>query len=238
VAQTLTFGESGFTITNDSRPGTEKLVAREIDGVVVGANRDDTTIAGLQVVGTSRANHLELSSKDEVATVSRLEAQFLAGNDSLLIIGNIQNSDIRMADGNDRFTADGQIRPTTSLNTGAGNDIARINSTTSGSSIAMGTGDDLLIFGGVVRDSSISLGTGADEVRFNNNALNSSVNLGGDTDKDIVRLSANGVYTGLRISGADSSDVLFIGSSEYAYRSARNEWVNVNDRNDVRTFNG
>jgi hypothetical protein len=102
----------------------------------------------------------------------------------------------------------------------------------------MGDGNDLLVFGGSTRGSTVNLGAGADTVRFRANAVGTVLNLGGDTDRDEVSLTASGNYDTLRITGADSSDVLFIGSSEYRYRTARNDWQNIDDRTDVRTFNG
>jgi hypothetical protein len=102
----------------------------------------------------------------------------------------------------------------------------------------MGDGNDLLVFGGSTRGSTVNLGAGADTVRFRANAVGTVLNLGGDTDRDEVNLTASGNYDTLRITGADSSDVLFIGSSEYRYRTARNDWQNIDDSTDVRTFNG
>jgi hypothetical protein len=249
VAQTLTFGESGFTITDDSRPGTNKLEVVQSGNTLQGANSDNTTIVGLQVVGTADANRLQLNSADEFVTANRLEATFFAGDDVLTILGNTRQSNINLGSGNDTFTTDSQFREGTSLNMGTGNDIARFNATASRfadsggnvlleSTVGMGEGDDLLVFGGSTRGSTINLGSGADTVRFRANAVDTSLNLGGDTDRDQVYLAASGNYETLRITGADSSDVLFIGSSEYRYRAARNDWQNIDDRNDVRTFNG
>ncbi len=102
----------------------------------------------------------------------------------------------------------------------------------------MGTEDDFLVFGGSVRSSTVNLGSGSDTVRFRDSAVESTLNLGRDTNLDTVFLSPSGNYDTLRIIGADSSDILFIGSTEYNYRTSRNDWVNINDRNDVRTFNG
>ncbi len=249
MAQTLSFGEGGFTITNDSRPGTNKLEAIQSGNTIEGRNTDDTTIIGLQVVGTDGSNRLQLSSADEFVTVNRLEASFFAGDDSLTIIGNTRQSSINMGAGNDTFTADDQFREGSLINTGTGDDIARFNGSASRfaegggnvlleSTVQMGDGNDLLVFGGSTRGSTVNLGAGADTVRFRANAVSTTLNLGGDTDRDEVSLTASGDYDTLRITGADSSDVLFIGSSEYRYRTARNDWQNIDDRTDVRTFNG
>lgn len=243
MAQTLSFGESGFTITtDDSRPGTNKLEIVQSGSTLQGANSDNTTIVGLQVVGTAGDNRLQLSSADEFVTANRLEATFFAGDDVLTILGHSRQSNINLGSGNDTFTTDSQVSKGSSLNLGSGNDIARFKATTPGfadSVVKMGEGDDLLVFGGSTRGSTINLGSGADTVRFRANAVGgTSLNLGGDTDGDEVYLKARGNYETLRIIGADSSDVLFIGSSEYRYRTARNDWQNIDDRNDVRTFNG
>jgi hypothetical protein len=249
VAQTLAFGESGFTITDDSKPGTNKLEVVQQGNTLQGANSDNTTIVGLQVVGTADANRLQLSSADEFVTANRLEATFFAGDDVLTILGNTRQSTVNTGAGNDTFTTDSQFRDGSSLNMGTGNDTARFNATASRfadsggnvlleSSVQMGEGDDLLVFGGSTRGGTINLGSGADTVRFRANAATTSLNLGGDTDRDEVFLTASGNYESLRIIGADSSDVLFIGSSEYRYRVARDDWQNIADSTDVRTFNG
>lgn len=242
MAQTLTFGESGFTVTTDpSKPGTNNLEVIQSGATLQGANTDGSTISHLEVVGNTSANRLELSSDSADATVSRLQAQFAGGEDVLNINGNIQNSEIRLGTGNDRFLTTGQLRGGSSLITGGGDDFVRFQGPDSGvfdSSVSMGQGDDTLIFGGVVRNSNINLGSGADFVRFSGNAFNTVLALGGDTDQDTVRLSATGNYETLRIVGADESDVLFIGSAEYSYQAGSNEWVNIDDPNDIRTFNG
>lgn len=249
VAQTLTFGEGGFTITDAPGPGTKKLEVVQSGSTLQGENSDKTTIVGLQVVGTDTSNRLQLTSADEFVTANRLEAVFFAGDDALTIIGNTRQSSISMGAGNDKFTTDDQFREGSRINTGTGDDVVRFNASASRfaegggnvlleSTVQMGDGNDLLVFGGSTRGSTVNLGAGADTVRFRANAVGTVLNLGGDTDRDEVNLTASGNYDTLRITGADSSDVLFIGSSEYRYRTARNDWQNIDDDRDIRTFNG
>jgi hypothetical protein len=246
VSQTLAFGESGFTITNGPSPGTQKLQADQSGGMLLGANTDKSTIVGLEVLGTSSANRLELNSADGLVTANNLQANFFDGDDVLRILGNTRQSSINMGAGNDNFFTDSQFRDGSSINMGSGNDNARFlgSALTPGanvlvdSTVLMGEGDDILVFGGSTRGGSVNLGSGADSVRFRANAVDTVLNLGGDKDRDVVNLSASGDYASLRITGADNSDVLFIGSSEYRYRTSPNDWINVNDPSDVRTFNG
>jgi hypothetical protein len=246
VAQTLAFGESGFVITDGPGPGTKKLEVVEIGNRLFAANSDNTTIVGLEVTGTSSANRIEFNSSDASVTVNKLQARFFDGDDVLRILGNTRQSTISMGAGNDTFSTDAQFSSGSSINMGSGNDTARFTglnldpgaNVLVNSTVLMGEGDDVLVFGGSTRGSTINLGSGADTVRFRANAVDTILNLGGDKDSDKVYLSARGNYDSLRIRGADNSDVLFIGSSEYKYRTTSNDWINVNDRTDVRTFNG
>jgi hypothetical protein len=238
VAQTLTFGESGFTLTTDpSKPGTNNLNVVQNGDTLRGANADGSTISHLEVIGNTSNNSLVLNSSADAVT-SRLQAQFAGGDDFLRINGNVQNSEIRLGNGDDDFTVAGQLRGNTQLFAGGGNDKVVIQGGAFDSSISMNEGDDTLVFGGVVRNSNINLGTGADIVNFRGSAFDTTLALGGDTDQDTVRLSKDGNYESLRITGADDSDILFIGSTQYSYMADDNEWVNINDPNDVRTFNG
>lgn len=250
MAQTLTFGESGFTITTDTaKPGTNRLEVGQSGATLQGSNSDNSTIVGLEVVGNSANNRLELSSQDLLVAVNRLEASLSSGDDVLTILGNTRLSSINMGADNDTFSTDSQFRDGSSLVMGTGDDTARFNGTGSrfadgtgnvlvDSSVSMGEGNDVLVFGGSTRGGSINLGAGSDTARFRASAASTSLNLGGDRDVDTVFLSASGNYDSLRITGADNSDVLFIGSSEYNYRASLDGWRNIADRNDVRFFNG
>lgn len=122
--------------------------------------------------------------------------------------------------------------------------------------VAMGEGDDLLIFGGAIKESVVSLGAGADEVVFTGNIKDVVLDLGpndetlfqgrltrakldlaaGDGERDVIRIADGSKIQGLKIVGADQSDVLYIGSSEYNYDAASSRWVNVDDPGDIRSF--
>ena len=51
-----------------------------------------------------------------------------------------------------------------------------------------------------------------------------------------MRIAEDADIKGLVITGADESDLLFIGSTEYSYDSNNNLWVNSSDPNDTRNF--
>jgi len=97
---------------------------------------------------------------------------------------------------------------------GAGNDTVTINGAIKNTDINLGTGQDLLIFGGDIR-----------------NGIN--VNLGSDGQVDIIEIAQNAKIKGLKIDGAESGDILFIGSIEYQYNPLDNTWVSDDD---VRKF--
>jgi len=99
---------------------------------------------------------------------------------------------------------------------GAGNDKVNINYASTGDNFNLGSGSDQIVFGGAINGTT--------------------VNLGGDNVVDIVNLSQGASINGLVITGADNSDILLIGTTQYNYNSADNNWINVNDPNDKKTF--
>jgi hypothetical protein len=106
----------------------------------------------------------------------------------------------------------------------------------SSNTVNMGSGDDRLNVNFASTGDSFNAGLGSDTVVFGGNISRTRVDLGSDGVKDVVRLAQNGTINGLVITGADSSDVLFIGTTQYDYNSTDNNWVNRADPNDKKQF--
>jgi hypothetical protein len=250
MAQTISFGQGGFTLDRTPGSGTEKLEVIERGGKFQLFNSDGSTIVGLGLQGSSGGDRLEISKGDpntrsarssggDNNAVRKLTANLEGGNDRLVIRGGTRASSIDMGDGNDRFVADGKFQRS-DFSGGNGRDVARFKGDESGnavrkSDIDMGEGDDLLVFGGNVKKLNINLGSGNDEVRFRGDVKKTKLNLGESGDQNIVKLSKDSNFSNFRITGADENDVLFIGSSQYEYDGGRN-WKNIDDSDDILKF--
>lgn len=219
---TLTFTESGIPETTP-----EGLVVDNPDpGFFVISSED--TITGLGIGGPTISESVRIN-----ASVDNLQADTGAGDDRLLIGGDVINSSIELGDGRDNFLVGGDFI-NSGVDGGDGRDVLRFNGSVEGSYISGGEGDDLVGFFGDVNSSFIQLGSDNDEVRFAGDVTNTRLDLGGGAD--VVRISdPNADTTGLVIEGASDDDVLFIGSSEYAFGGG-NTWINVDDPTDQRIF--
>lgn len=97
----------------------------------------------------------------------------------------------------------------------------------------LGYGDDSIVFGSgsVFNDSTISTGYGADTIVFGSSSIfneNLTLDLGNDGFSDVVRFGVNNEFpldtTEFRITGADESDMLFVGAVAYTY-STNGGWM-------------
>ena len=180
-----------------------------------------------------------LNSNTSGIVARRFTANLDSGNDQLNIGGGASSSEVNMQNGSDRFSIDGQFR-SSKFSGGGGNDRAIFSGRTAStvarnSQIGMDQGDDYLVFGGNANGISVGLGTGSDKVIFKGNVTKTNLNLGRDDNRDVVRLSNSGEFSGFRIKGADENDVLFIGSSEYQYDGGRT-WTNIENPDDTVKF--
>lgn len=205
MAETLTFARGGFTVTANNPRNLRNLEFRR--GTLF--NEDGSPIVGLGIEGTEGSDNLKILGDPPGGGGSGGSDTSDARSSSDAVIRRVDTS---FGDGDDRLV----IRGGTSVN----------------SSIDMGEGDDFLVFGGDVRNLDIDLGAGADEVRFRGDVRRTRIDLGNDGDRDVIKLDADADIKGLRIRGADESDVLFIGSSEYQYEGGRT-WRNIDDADDV-----
>jgi hypothetical protein len=83
---------------------------------------------------------------------------------------------------------------------------------------------------------TFNTGSGSDSVVFGGNINNTTVNLGSDGVSDVVRLAQGRSITGLVITGADNSDVLFIGTTQYNYTASDSSWTNTTDNTDKKYY--
>ncbi len=103
----------------------------------------------------------------------------------------------------------------------------------------MGDGNDNISVNFASNSDTFSAGLGSDQVVFGGAITNTTVNLGSDGVTDKVLLAQGASINGLRITGADSSDVLFIGTTQYNYQSTTatgSIWVNPSDTSDTKNF--
>jgi hypothetical protein len=135
---------------------------------------------------------------------------------------------------------------------------SRTSLTTDSSSYAFGSGNDSLIIGSsknsyyTTGDGTNSLrftfgstndiintGTGVDALTFGGKVNGTLIQLAADNVQDTIKfLNSNVVGTGIKITGADNNDTLFIGSSQYNYDSNQAAWISTTNPNDKKTFNG
>jgi len=209
MAQTITFNQATYTIDPVS-PDTGLVVTNTI------YKDSGVKEAGylLQNFGGSTVTDLKLNGVNAVATGLNISAR----------------------GPNDATTASA----TTSLfDFGAAGDTLIIGSSLINTA-NMGSGDDMVTVNYLSSGDTFNLGTGADRVVFGGNILNTTVNLGGnDGSIDKVLLSQSASISGLRITGAQSNDVLFIGTTQYNYQSSTatgSTWVNSTNPSDTRNF--
>jgi len=208
MSQTITFSQASYIIDTDkTKPGTNAL---------------SVTNAIYKEPGVTKAGYLLQNYGNTTITDLTMEGQKSVDSGLNMQVRNI----------NDATTPTIQ---SSRLNFGNSNDFLVIGSSSS-NTVNMGSGDDRLNVNFASTGDSFNAGLGSDTVVFGGNISQTRVDLGSDGVKDVVRLAQNGTINGLVITGADSSDVLFIGSTQYDYNSNDNNWVNRADPNDKKQF--
>lgn len=208
MSQTITFSQASYIIDTDkTKPGTNAL---------------SVTNAIYKEPGVTKAGYLLQNYGNTTITDLTMEGQKSVDSGLNMQVRNI----------NDATTPTIQ---SSRLNFGNSNDFLVIGSSSS-NTVNMGSGDDRLNVNFASTGDSFNAGLGSDTVVFGGNISQTRVDLGSDGVKDVVRIAQNGTINGLVITGADSSDVLFIGSTQYDYNSTDNNWVNRADPNDKKQF--
>jgi hypothetical protein len=208
VSQTITFSQASYVIDTDmAKSGTNGL---------------SVTNAVYREPGVTKASYLLQNYGNTTITGLSME-----GQNSVDTGLNMQVRGV--------YDATTPTIQSSRLNFGNANDFLVIGSS-SGNTVNMGSGDDRLSVNYASVDDSLNVGIGSDTVVFGGNISKSRVDLGSDGAKDVVRLAQNATIKGLVITGADDTDVLFIGTTQYDYKSADNNWVNHNDANDKKQF--
>lgn len=164
---------------------------------------------------------------DATANASNSSDRFVASN-------GFFGSSVSTGAGNDTLIFSKEIIDST-VNTGAGNDVITFQSgsSVSNTSVSTGAGNDSVIFNGAVFGngdlSQIRLGIGADTLVFGANSYvqGYSIDLGAsDGNIDIVRFGAGLVEDqNMEITGAGTEDILFIGSTQYAYDGVSGDFI-------------
>lgn len=208
MSQTITFSQASYIIDTDkTKPGTNAL---------------SVTNAIYKEPGVTKAGYLLQNYGNTTITDLTMEGQKSVDSGLNMQVRNI----------NDVTTPTIQ---SSRLNFGNSNDFLVIGSSSS-NTVNMGNGDDRLNVNFASTGDSFNAGLGSDTVVFGGKISQTRVDLGSDGVKDVVRIAQNGTINGLVITGADSSDVLFIGSTQYDYNSTDNNWVNRADPNDKKQF--
>jgi hypothetical protein len=208
MSQTITFSQASYIIDTDkTKPGTNAL---------------SVTNAIYKEPGVTKAGYLLQNYGNTTITDLTMEGQKSVDSGLNMQVRNI----------NDATTPTIQ---SSRLNFGNSNDFLVIGSSSS-NTVNMGSGDDRLNVNFASTGDSFNAGLGSDTVVFGGNISQTRVDLGSDGVKDVVRIAQNVTINGLVITGADSSDVLFIGSTQYDYNSTDNNWVNRADPNDKKQF--
>jgi hypothetical protein len=208
MSQTITFSQASYIIDTDkTKPGTNAL---------------SVTNAIYKEPGVTKAGYLLQNYGNTTITDLTMEGQKSVDSGLNMQVRNI----------NDATTPTIQ---SSRLNFGNSNDFLVIGSSSS-NTVNMGSGDDRLNVNFASTGDRFNAGLGSDTVVFGGNISRTRVDLGSDGVKDVVRLAQNGTINGLVITGADSSDVLFIGTTQYDYNSTDNNWVNRADPNDKKQF--
>ena len=178
------------------------------------------------------------------------------GNDTISIAknSNFENTYFQLVNelatqngGKDKFTsAQGNafLKTTISSNNNGGDSLVFGSTTTFlDSGIALAGGSDSIVFGSnsTITNSYINTGSGGDTLVFGSNTTftDLSINLGG-ADGAADRIYFNAISKDLeqvKITGADSNDVLYIGATAYTYQGndfysgssliASNSWRNL-----------
>ena len=240
MAETISFSSGSFSAGTIDQPGSNDVVVTESqNGAFTLTAENGSPIVNLGIQGDNEKQDLSFLS-DSPVTLKGFTANLGGGNDSLFIGGKIHSdSSIDFGKRGDSLETEGGIRRTELLGE-SGKDNFLLNSqgrnAAVDSQIDMGNGNDSLVFGGSVKDVEVNLGSGSDKVEFQGNLKGANLNLGEDGQADEVRIAEGADIQGLVITGADESDLLFIGSTQYKYDSDNNLWVNSSNPSDTRNF--
>ena len=208
MSQTITFNQSSYLIETDApKPGTNELA---VTNAIYKSGGVKSSSYLLQNIGNTTIAGLTLEGQNSVA--SGLNVQVRGINDATT-----------------------PTVETSNFNFGSSNDYLVIGSS-SGNSVDMGSGNDRLNVNYASVNDTFNTGLGSDAVVFGGNITNTSVNLGSDGVQDVVRLAQGATINGLVITGADNSDILFIGTTQYNYNTTDNNWINSTDPNDKKQF--
>ena len=198
---------SGSTFNLGS--GSDKLTfAGGVGNTTVDAGTGFDTI---QVDSNTRDSTFVLGSgKDNIAFSGNVANSTVDGgseSDNILFSGRVSDTTVLGDTGNDAITF---LKAVTSsnVNSGNNNDVVRFNGSVGSTTIAVGSGSDLLIFGGTI-------------------GTDTNVNLGGEDGAiDTIQIARGVSYSGLKIAGASTGDILIIGSTKYTYDPLQDKWIN------------
>jgi hypothetical protein len=208
VSQTITFSQASYVIETDASKPTNALAVTD---TVYKSAAGKSAGYLLQNYGNTTIQNLTLQGENAVS--SGLNVSIQGVNDATT--PSILNSNLNFGTTND-FLVIGSSSGNT-VNLGSGNDRLSVNYASSGDTFNAGLGSDSVVFGG--------------------NINNTTVNLGSDGVSDVVRLAQGRSITGLVITGADNSDVLFIGTTQYNYSTTDSSWTNTTDNTDKKYYN-
>ena len=216
-------GSDSITFLNGTPGGTAGLVGSYQSGSagVDSGSGDDTIVFGVNSSSDNFA--LNTGSGSDVVQLngSVTGAQISLGSE----IGGVKGDSVSMTGS----MIDSSV---TSGNTAGDVLVFGAGSSVTNTSFALGAGNDSLVFGNTVfGDSSasslISLGGGNNTLTFGSTSYvgNYNINLASGLADTISFL---GSYSNVVITGADSSDVLYVGSTQYSYVAQNNTWQQLN----------
>lgn len=212
MAQTITFSQASYFIDPPSA-GTGLVATNTVEKLYnpITDNIEEKSSYLLQNYGSTTVTNLTLNG--EASTAPGLNVSF---EDKATTVPNVKDSQFTFGTARDTLVIGSSVSNT--ANMGNGNDSVTVNFTSTNDTFNLGSGSDQVVFGGAIS--------------------NTVVNLGSDSVKDEVRLAA-GPSLGVRITGADSSDVLFIGTTQYNWDSntaTGSTWVNPSNPSDTKNF--
>jgi hypothetical protein len=239
AAETISFADGAFELgIVDDRTGTTNLDVLVRDNGFSLFNDDGSTIVGLGLLAEDQGLRLligDIDSPRSTVAITDSDVTLTGGQSRLEIAGSGKRLEVNTSGGGNRFIVDGRVAKST-VNA---DDAAVIRfkgididgTTVRGTEINLSAQNDKVVFGGFVRNTTINDLGGDDLIRFKGDIRNTSINLSEDSAATI-RLDSGVSFESFRISGADSDDVLFIGSSEYRFEGGRT-WVNIEDADDT-----
>ena len=228
MVSTLPISGGVFTVPGNSNQQALEVTTESINGVqktVVAQNNNPSPVL---------ANLNYVAAPGVPATIA------VSSNTNLLLT----NANFNFGSSSDTLTIGSQITPaspqgggftatiSTNLNMGDGNNILTVQGSSYNIDVTTGSGNDTVNVVGPISNGKFNLGAGSDTLIFGGRVLGARVNLGSDGVRDTIRVNSGADARGLRVTGADSSDVLFIGSTQYNYNQSSDLWVNSGNSND------